>query len=294
LLAAGSPSAPELNFQGATFAALALPTAALAAADLDGDGKDEILVLTNEELVVFSAEGRVLARRDHRLLPASPTPCREPFGALVALSSPPRVAYYSAARKRGEVLRFDPGRGSLEPLSALDEVPLATAGQMEAWGRFTDGQNTFAPPLRLNRERLSPAPFTTVSLFQTASASRSLIVFHDGSAVWSREPAKLDGGIRLQDFGAGSALVDVDGDGEPELVTTSSQQFPAPDEIRVLSAPIDFQRQSRLKWRGPILRGRALQVTAARLQAGGGQEIVLGVWLSDGTGELQVFRRVPR
>jgi hypothetical protein len=285
----------ELTLEGATLAKLALPPAAVATADLDGDGKDEILALTDEELLIFSPDGKVIARREHRLLPASATPCREPFGGLLAQSSPPRVAYYSAARRKGELLQFDSKRGSLEPIAALDDAPLAAATQLELWGRFTEGQNTFGPRLRLNQASwMAPAPFTAISFFQAGGAPRWLMVFPDGSALWSPDLHHIQAGVRLQDLGSASALVDVDGDGEAELVTTSSQPFPAPDELRILTAPINAQRLGRLRWRGPVLRGRALQVAPARFQPGEAKDIVVGVWLPDGTGELQVFRRVVR
>jgi hypothetical protein len=45
--------AGEHEFRRARLATLPLRTAALGAGDLDGDGRDEIVALTDEELVVF-------------------------------------------------------------------------------------------------------------------------------------------------------------------------------------------------------------------------------------------------
>lgn len=301
---AGGVSQPkgELSLLGATLATLPLPPAAIAAGDLDGDDKDEIVALTNDELIVFSAEGRVLARRDHRSLPSSPTPCREPFGAVAIYGNPRRIAYFSANRARGEVLAFDPARSSLRPIEPLDRVPLSRG----IWGTFTPGQNTFDPEIFFDqkKDRYADRPFSTLSFYDGPLSPRdsradaakdgggflqSVIVFPNGSGIWTNAATRRGESWKLSGLGTATALIDLDGDRLPKLVTTTALYNPERDELRVLQGgPIE----PATGWRGPIPRGRALQMTAASSGREKPEHVVLGVWLPDGSGELQVFRKV--
>src|SRR5262249_57087951 len=88
--------------------------------------------LTDSERVAFSPEGRLLARRDHRALGDSATPCREPFGAVWVESQ--RVAYFPAARKAGELLALDSARGEFLSIGPFKEVPIAAAGSVQLLG----------------------------------------------------------------------------------------------------------------------------------------------------------------
>src|SRR2546428_241954 len=47
-----------------TWAKLPALPAAIAAGDLDGDGKKELAVLTDDEVLLFSADGKLFSRRD--------------------------------------------------------------------------------------------------------------------------------------------------------------------------------------------------------------------------------------
>ncbi len=287
------PESASLHLESAHFADLPQWTAALAAGDLDGDGRDEIIALTDTEILAFSPEGRLLARRDHRALGDSPTPCREPFGAVWVESQ--RVAYFPAVRKAGELLALDRARGELLPMGPVNEAPIAAVGSTQLWGSFLPGRSAFAPELRTSSgERWSlRGPFWALSLFAARGGLRSAVAFTDGAASWSDS----NGHARPRTFRSGAAaiaLIDVDGDGEPELVTTSGSYRPDEDELRVLDARPTSATTGNVRWHSPVRGGWAVQVVGARLGPGKGAQIIVGLWKPNGSGELQVFRQVPR
>ncbi|MGQ0506217.1 MAG: VCBS repeat-containing protein, partial [Myxococcaceae bacterium] len=251
-----APTEGSLKLQ--TFARLPTRTAALAAGDLDEDGKDEIAVLTDDELIVFSSQGTVLARRSHAALPRAAAVSREPFGAIVL--SPSKIAYLSGQRAKGEALKLE--RGSFAAATPIGELP--------PYGQLVPGQNTFNAAPRV------VVPFSTLSF---SPSGQELVVFPDGGARWSRPGA----GVTLTGLGTASALFERDG--RVELATTSSAFAPEPDTLKILSA-VDAPP----RWERPLPEGRALQLVAADLDGDHRQELVVGIWLPDGSTELQVAR----
>jgi len=292
LASVGGPPAPstrpsgarEMRLLGATLARLESPVAALAAGDLDGDGRDELAALTEHAVSVFAADGRLLARRElEPLAPASVT-TREPFGALAVLSGPPRLAAWSTRHAHGEVLTLDTARGVLKPVGVLDAAPLGPGGER---GAFVPGQTAFQPELRLadGKPLTAPAPFTTASLV----APRLLFVHPDATGtLYARAGAAP---LRLSSLGAGSALGDLDGDGEPELVTTSPLLRPSPDVLRVHALQGTDTTTHEPLWQGALPSGRALVVVTADLDGDDRREVVVGLWKPDGTSELFLLRQ---
>ncbi|HZI10468.1 MAG TPA: VCBS repeat-containing protein [Myxococcus sp.] len=291
LAAMGVPATPAgtgtpargVRLLGAVMARLERPLAALAAGDLDGDGRDEVAALTEHEVAVFSGDGRLLARYGLEALPPASATTREPFGALAVLPGPPRLAAWSTRHAHGELYALDKARGALRPLGTLDGAPL---GPVER-GAFVPGQTAFAPELRLvdGRALTVPAPFTTVSL----APPRLLFVHPDGSA--SLYPRTGAAPARLSGLGAGSALGDLDGDGVPELLTTSPQLSPSPDVLRVHASTGDDPTSREPFWQGALPAGRALYVVTADLDGDKRREVVVGLWKPDGTGELFLLRQ---
>ncbi|NOK11745.1 FG-GAP repeat domain-containing protein [Corallococcus exercitus] len=267
---------------GAVFARLETPLGALAAGDMDGDGRDEVAALTEHEVVVFGADGRVLARRELEGAPAAAT-TREAFGALAVLTGPPRLAAWSTRYARGEVLVLDKAKGTLRPSGTLDAVPLGTAER----GAFVPGQTVFAPEVRLadGRTLTVPAPFGTVSF----ASPRMLFVHADGTASLYARPASAP--AKASGLGAGSALGDLDGDGVPELLTTSPQLQPTPDVLRVFSLTSDAPLAHEPLWQGALPPGRALSVVTADLDGDKRREVLVGSWKPDGTSELFLLRQ---
>lgn len=301
LLSAPLQSAPSqtvtpdsVQLSAIPFARVSAWTAAIASGDLDGDRKAEVVVLTEEELVVYSSEGKVLARRELRSLPLSLTPSREPFGFVSVLPAPNRIRYISSRRARGETLTLE--RGALKPTPASGDVEILHAGRTVITAEQQVGTNTATVLATFSGETavaLQGGPFTTVSAFALPTAGAYVLaVSPDGAGVLSSGPGQE---VRLAGVASASALVDLDGDGLPELVSTLNEHNPTPDELRVFplpqtSSPDALEPTTRVS----IPRGRVLQLAGGDIDGDGSQEIIVASWLQDGTTELQLFRRVAR
>lgn len=279
-VAAGSGGERPAKVQIASAVLAKLPStiAALAAGDLDRDGVDEVVAVTEDEVVVLAADGRVLARHDVKGLPVASAPVRDPIAAVAVAQG--QVAYFHARRAKGEVLAY--GGGALRVVRELDEVPLAK-GLLS--GKWVPGENLIAVDVRRWN---APGPFHSLALFEGARTD-AVAVLPGGAGAWVRGFPAAGSGEILTGLGAGTALVDVDGDGTPELATSSAAYAPEVDELRVY---VDGPWGAPPKWQLPVARGRVMVAAAAHLDRERAQQLLLGTWLPDGTSELLVIRRV--
>jgi hypothetical protein len=201
---------------------------------------------------------------------------------LSVLPSPQRLVVTSSRKARPGVLTLKGGRLETAPLAAEPvELP-----------RPMSGLNVFERALTVSGKSTElPGPYTTAS----TRGAITLVVYPDGSAML------LDGGLpvtRLYGAGAGSALADLDGDGVPEVLLSSTRYACDGDELKVLSLQQALALQARgatalespLLWAGATPHGRAITALAVDLDGDKVDEVVLGVWLSDGQGELLVAR----
>lgn len=245
------------------------PLAALATGDLNGDRRDEVVALTDQEVIALDGRGNVLARHSLSHLPLSPMPTRDPFGWISVLGGVVEVR--SANRDVAERLTLTPE--GLVAAAARPEVP-----------RFAPG-----------RSELEPVGDGPGRWSESVRGNETLTVFSNRTATW-RTPDP----VQLAEVATGTSLVDLEGDGVAELATSSPDVQPVVEFVaiharagRAPPGPLTVASLEK-KYDQPLEEGaRVLHLAAGNLDGVGGDELVVGVWLADGTSELRVVRRGP-
>jgi hypothetical protein len=280
------PAAP-LELKVTLLAKLQALPAALAAVDLDGDGRPELLAVVGQELLALSAEGKVMSRLALSSLSPSERPIRDAYAVLGVASAPARVWVWSSHQARPELITW--AAGALKASGAQDGLLL---GALQV--KPVPGINRLAPEVVWAGKPLTfPAPFVGESTLATLT----LVNFGDGSASIVRGVPPTG---RFTQVGAGATLADFNGDGTAELLVSSPRTFGDGDELRLLTATVVENAQGRAPpvtelptlWSAPLARGRVIVATTVDLDADGKDEVILGTWVPDGTGELLVARRV--
>ncbi len=272
---ARAPDAPALLLAAAPLARFPLRTAALAAGDMDGDGRAELAVLTEEAVEVLGPDGHLLARRSLQGLPLARPESRDPFGTLCICQG--LLYAFSAARAAGEVLALE-GK-ALVPRGAL-ATPVVACGQPPLQASFLPGVARLAEagpgwPV------LPAGPLAWgLSARRSGQGEVVLLLLEDGTAL----AGGPQGWKTFEGVGAGAALWDVAGDGALRLAASSAAPFPEVDTLRLL--PLSGGTEEALL----EVQGRILQLAAATLDADGTEALVLGVWRPEGGAELRVVR----
>jgi len=255
------------------------PLEALAAADLDGDGTDEVLALTDHALLAFDQAGQLLATHPLDALPQAAEVSRDPIGTLAVEPSPLNLLAFSQNRARGERLAWDTARHDFQTVAPLTAPRWGCGGQTFEVA-FTQGENTFEP-VRL------PSPFPRIARRSSALSCRltpkGLVLAYALPAGTGQEI--FPGGHRaLTGVGAGIGWADVDGDGTPELLTSSALLTPETDTLSV--APLSGPSQTL-----PV-PGRILFLTAARRAGQAREAIVVAHVQADGKTALGLVEEV--
>lgn len=285
-LAGGTSPTPArpLELTLGVIAKLPAVPAALTLADVDGDKKAEVLALVGDAVWTWGADGKLRARADLSGA-AARWPSREPFGS-VSVSQDKLVAW-SARREKAEAFQWQQGAWK-----ALGPVENVSAGPLTLTPRA--GFASFAKEFSWSGKQLSwPEPLQQVSLF----ASLALGVSPLGNAAVARGVAPT---TQLGGVGSGTTLADLDADGTPEVVATSARTVGDADEVRVVALGAFESAQARngqlvevpVTWSRKF-EGRAIVAASGDLDGDGVDEVVLGTWFADGSGELLVLRRSP-
>ncbi len=283
----GAP--PRVDAESISAVSMALPArgyAALVATDLDGDGTNELVLARDERVEAVrlrSARGasavavaRPVGSASLRAIPPATAPSRRSFGTVVPVDagalfrlSDHRGAF-RAVRLVGRRIEIDPAPASpcADPLA----FPLE-----DACASFVTGRDWLSAELT-GRDGAPPPPALPAGFY--ARASRT-VRQPDGSDVTYEALVTPRGrlGTRvgerrtgLADVGAALAMADLDADGSPELLVSSSRAIGEGDVLRVLRLRPDGALLS--VWESPPLTGSVLLAGAGDLDGDGAPELL--------------------
>jgi len=267
---------------------------ALAIGDPAGDGSTSLVLVTPGAVAVFTPGGGARAR--HPLEPPVSAP-RHPAGtAVVGALGPGRVAVQLAGAPTGVLFRLD--EGGLVAVAQLPLAPLSASDAGALYGAFVPGKAALA-------DLLAPVPDPAVRPTSPlehaafASAPRAGRVAHawvSGDGVLTLLGPRLEPvGIPVDGVGAGAALADLDGDGEPELVASLTEAA-SEDKVRVLrwSASGGADAPPLLMLESARLPGSIRAGAAGDLTGDGLDDAVVAALLPGGGTQLWLVTADPR
>ncbi len=265
---------------------LGAPLAALAAADLDGDGKHELYAVTARDVVGIAIRANK-ATELGRVAFAGPRAVPEPRdvvgtavvegGELVASSSPwaneLRVAW------QAKKLVGQPG-------AAVAAVVVGAAGALICPGEraaLVPGRNYFSPPAgafyagRCRSDLVDPAGYPLRVRAQLALTGKLSVTIEKCAP--GGKLCRPDAAFELTGVGAAFELADVDRDGTPEVIVSDAAAPGDPDFVKVVSAAAP---QGRPLFKKPFQAGVAA-IAAIDSDGDGQGEVVVAVRLAGAT-----------
>ncbi|MCC7383664.1 MAG: hypothetical protein IT384_17620 [Deltaproteobacteria bacterium] len=254
------------------------PALALAACDLTGDGEPELVVVSDELLVLKpQRDGAPLARLAFDGLTPSEAPARDPIAGVVCGDLHPRagteIAFGHSSLAQGLLIEVQRSGGELRlaPIQALPGVPLTRRSDGAVFLAHADqGRNRWAAALVVWRSseqstRSLPQPFLDLAAVDGAPA---LLVLDEGYRV-QRWDAALSRSETVGTSGVGVGTLSV---GKAALLVTTSSRAGSSDLLHVGDSRLEVPGAivATASWRpGPDRPGEIY--VSARTAGGGGQ-----------------------
>jgi hypothetical protein len=252
----------------------ALPAGALDALllDIDGDGVDELAVLGVDGLRFFHAGSSRLERVGNVVkLPGDRKWPRVPVGWLARLDAT-RLWIVTDA---GHSSIYDVKSGRFENGPA-DLVPFRGTGgpQGPLCGALRPGSPLITLPLSTMNGVAVRGPSLPGRVRDVAAVGNSLLFVDEDGQLLSQRAGEPPTSLAGEHVGDRLTIGDLDGDGDPELVTTSPAPPGEPDHLVLRRLDHDVS-SSTVVFRSPLSGGSIVAATVGRLDFGPRVEVVL-------------------
>jgi hypothetical protein len=253
-------------------------TVALSIADLDGDGRAELVIVTADRVRVARMTGASLAFvRDAAgsagAVARAPVPLRQPLGAAERDAARPIVRYRTSCFAAMGEVSLAAGVARVRSLG-VDLYPAAGLGcvALRAGSHLVAGvvSTCDATPPAPVQGAVAAVP---VAYEQTLSDG-TLRRWEVRATGAGQAEVRRDGAVfaTLDDVAPPALLEDLDGDGRVELVTASASAPGGPDRVRV------FSLHERVEERAAInVPGSVEALAAGDLDGDGRRELVVSV-----------------
>jgi len=256
--------------------------------DLDGDQNSELVLLYSDAIEVYSLKDiaaggppRRLATHSLAHLPEAEVRVRDPVGSLVVadFNSDGRfeVFYKLFNRRVGEILSW--GGSDLRPIRQLKKVPLCVYRYNKRarilYAEPDPGTNHYLSQVEvadINRSSGTtyslPGAFLTLRCWQSAPQQAPWMVAVDRAGQVFRLDAAFKARQLQERAGAGSAVVDLEGDAGAELVLSDLVWPGEADGLRVVA-------KNEVLWQTREVVGNVVAVAGGVFRIGGPTQALL-------------------
>jgi hypothetical protein len=267
---------------------LGAPLLDLAAGDLDGNGRAEVVALTTRDVIVFGVRGgRSLAEVARIPLPAELPAIepRDPVGAAVVAANPAEIMARASTVGRGA--RYALANGALRETGAIAQFPQCApvAGAAARTAELVPGKDYFGGdgPLRVMAVRCRDdlVDETGRALVATATLGPSgvLDVELRTRCAPAAHACPADRHVQVAGVGVAYAIADVDNDGRPDVIASGDGAPGDSDQIAVYSLAPGAASATKPAYKRKFTGG-VVGIVAADLDGNGDLEVVAAVRLA--------------
>ena len=313
-------NASKVNFALHRFKQRFAPTLALAQGDLDGDGRLELVVLHRSAVTILSYRGKGVgfskrATIDFEASPGAdlaPIASRRVFGSLVVkdIDGDGKAEIFARSSAFATTRRLNWNSSRTANMKATYAFPLAfwsTSSSASSSSSSSSGARPLHAVAALGMDHFTsdqlhdgpgkatlppgfPALFYSLKSIELASKNgpRHFVGvvdtagrFHLYDHTFKSEQLSLAGS------GVAFDLLDLDDNGEAELVTSAANENGDPDRLTI--SRINSARQLRVLWRSSPLPGNVTALTHGDFDGDGKEELVGAIETTLGQSELVVF-----
>lgn len=264
---------------------LGAPVLDVAARDLDGDGKDELIAITTTHVAVLRKAGHRRVKEVARVaLPERPASIRSraPVGVL-SIAAGGKIRARASDQSEGVVISFD--GTSLAVIDKLAGWPLCEDGTAELRaGHAVFGEDSVAWTVDDSHRSIDVDFLSTscgsglvdpaghaLEMFGFVDVDDKLVVRCHSDTGTCGAPETI-----YDDVGYAFDIADIDNDGQPEVITTSNNPYAGlVDRVTILNGT---DKKFTRKFGGGVVA-----VTAGDVDADGVREVVAVVRLAGAT-----------